>query len=300
MPNKKVWMLHDIRDEYKPRYSKRYAMPYFLNTDRFLQGIDLIKANGTLALLDKNNLDYLDSDSAEQILTFDDGLKDHLEVGRMLALNGIAGVFFVPSGIFTGEFVDSHKIQFINSILDSSIILGIIKQEMSLDSHDWEELFADLSKSLWQDNMWSKEMVFITRFFRSYQDIELRRYVLDKIFREYVVSADKDLHKDFYLTEEDIKELIDLGHQIGGHGVFSYNLEFETNETIQSELLGSKEFLNSLNMPAQYALANGGFNANVIEAAHRIGFKKCYITSEESEKKFNNILHGRRDFTKEY
>lgn len=300
MLNSTVWMLHDIRDKYNPRYTKRYTMPYFMNVSRFLRGLEIARTKGDLAALSKSRYDYLESDKPEQVLTFDDGLKDHLEVGRILADKGIAGVFFVPSGIFDGHFVDSHKIQFINSVLADGFVVNFIKQELNFDGDDWDELYLNLSTSLWKTNIWPKEKIFMTRFFRSYHNITLRREILDSLFMQYVVSEDKHLHKDFYMTERDARELLRLGHQVGGHGVLSYNLEFESPETIHSELAGSKEFLESLDLPLQYALANGGFSSGVLNEAKRLGFKKCYTTSDDFLIESNTILHGRKDFTKEY
>ena len=300
MRNRKVWMLHDVRDKFNLKYSKRYELPYFLSTHRFLTGLNLLEAENKLTAIDKDIHDYLNTDKKNNILTFDDGLKDHLTIGRILAKRGIAAVFFVPAGIFNGDFVDSHKIQFILSVIDEKTILDLIKSELNLSLYEWEELYVAMSKSLWQKNIWSSEMVFITRFFRSYHEIEQRRAILDKIFYRYVLIDDKNLHKDLYLTMQNIDELIGLGHQIGGHGVMSYNLEYETYSTILSELEGSMQFLDSLNMPKQYALANGGFNEKVLEIVSNLGFVKCYTTSEEFTIDSKNKLHGRTDFTKIY
>ena len=293
-------MLHDIRDDYNNRYAKRYELPYFLSNERFISGLRSLNKGNGLVVLDNAVDDYFDVQQSRDLLTFDDGLKDHLAVARILYKLEIAAVFFVPSGILNGAFVDSHKIQFILSVLSEEKILSIIKNCLKVSDNQWRTIYREYSTSLWNNNIWSDGMVFITRFFRSFNDIDVRRSILDRIFDDYIFKHDPDLHNQFYLSKEDITEIVQMGHQIGGHGVKSYNLEFETLATISDELKGSREFLLNLGMPLRFALANGGYNDEVLRIAEELNFKKCYTTNNNYETRKYNILDGREDFTKSY
>lgn len=300
MKSRRIWMLHDIRDEYNERYAKRYGLPYFLSSARFFSGLKKLSAENGLVELDTSIEDYFEHQSNRDLLTFDDGLKDHLAIARRLYELNLAAVFFIPSGVLTGSFVDSHKIQFILSVLDEEKLVLLIREYLALNSHEWTIVYNHYSVSLWKNNIWSEEMVFVTRFFRSYSDITLRRSILDDIFNSYVIKNDSNLHEEFYLSPNDISEILALGHQIGGHGVYSYNLKFETSETIREELEGSRKFLDSISMPLRFALANGGYNEEVLKISRELNYKKCYTTNDDIFLTEDSILYGRKDFTKSY
>ena len=216
-----ILMLHDIRKYDKFFFSERYKLPSFLTTQQFNNIINnlinnktnILSLNDSLTISDKNILSNL------TVLTFDDGLQDHLSIARDLASKNIKACFFVPSGpVLENSIIDSHKIQFILASTSSEKIINYIKKNYE---DNFNESANNLNKyfiSRWQNNVWSKEMVFITRFFREFEKKIWKRELIDKLFFDYVTNDSIAFSSEFYLNINDVKEIASLGHNIGGHG----------------------------------------------------------------------------------
>jgi peptidoglycan/xylan/chitin deacetylase (PgdA/CDA1 family) len=83
------------------------------------------------------------------------------------------------------------------------------------------------------------------------------------------------------MTEKQIVEIRGMGHTIGSHGYFSYDLRFCDEQTVRSELSRSLEFLDRypcLIKPIAYA--NGGYNKSVINHALRFGYTHGFGTQQ--------------------
>ena len=79
-----------------------------VRVDEFRNQIKMLKQNYRMITLeDVKNFLYsnhsFSGKSTGMIITFDDGLSDHFHAARILAENGIKGVFFVPTCIFTED-----------------------------------------------------------------------------------------------------------------------------------------------------------------------------------------------------
>jgi peptidoglycan/xylan/chitin deacetylase (PgdA/CDA1 family) len=264
-----ILMLHDVREFNNHFFPERYKLPYFLKPDQFDCLIkNLINSNSkVLSLRETIIINEETIDQNIQFLTFDDGLKDHLQIAHTLHSQNIRASFFIPSGpILENSIIDSHKIQFIlASTHPNNIVLFIrksYKEYFNKPESDLDVFFI----SKWINNIWSKEMVFVTRVLREFPDSIWKRKMIDQLFCKYVTSDTKSFSSDFYLNIEDIFEILSLGHYIGGHGHYSYDLRFEDHKTIVKEIDEMDNFISQFNQDKKlYAYANGGFNDFVIE-----------------------------------
>ena len=155
----------------------------------------------------------------------------------------------------------SHKIQFIlasrneNEVLET--LLKIINSNFELD----ENYLNKFRESKWVKNIWSDEMIFITRILREFKTSLERNFLIDNLFKRFVSSDEKDFAANFYLSPEQVQEISDMNHLIGGHGYKSNDLLFCDESEIRSEIINSDIFIGRYNKELKYyAYANGGFN----------------------------------------
>jgi methionyl-tRNA formyltransferase len=275
MSNLTVFMFHDVRDP-PFTYPKRYEMRSFLRIETFKERIEFIEKKYNVVSLEDVVNGKVNHESNIQFacLTFDDGLADHFNtVFPFLKSKNLPATFFVPSECVRNQYViDSHKIQFlIGSCKDLSLLCKEImsNKETSL----WDEY----SKSLWKNNHWSKEEVFITRFLR----LESSKELLENLFKKYVKDISNP-EKDFYMTVEQVKILHKNGFCIGGHGKFSSDLSKISKEKQIEELEESKKFLEEIGVDTLlFSYPNGGYNDFSISVLRKLGFKGAVITGEQ-------------------
>lgn len=263
-------MLHDIRSFDNEFFPKRYRQPYFLTPDQF----DNIVKNypGTNYDQQRNN---------RYVYTFDDGLVDHLFVARLLSSKGIKCIFFVPRApVIDRKIVDSHKIQFLLAAADEvklyNELHSVFQKEFDITANDLDHF----TKSKWANNIWSKEMVFVTRIFREFGSTKERSYLLDFYFKKYVSQDMADFANAFYLSEDNVNEISAMGHLIGGHGDLSVDLRYCDSKEIESEISKSKEFLEQYNRnDLRFAYANGGYTAEVVHCMQKHAFNCAFTTN---------------------
>ena len=276
-------MLHDIRKFDKSFYPERYKLPYFLEPNQFDNIINnlLIRKSRLLSLGEEILICEENIVRDITMLTFDDGLKDHLSIARSLASNNIKACFFVPSGpLFENSIIDSHKIQFILASVLPHKIVDFINRSFENSFNMSPDILNEFYTSRWSNNIWSKEMIFVTRVLREYPDKIWKRSLLNDLFIKYVTCDYKAFSNEFYLSYGDVLEIKFLGHTIGGHGHYSYDLRFEDHDTIESEIFKMNVFLTNLMQDVKYyAYANGGYNELVINKLTEFNFDLAFTTA---------------------
>ncbi len=265
-------MLHDIRDISLNFFPKRYQFPYFYTIKGFEE-----------LLIKFSPKSYNGKDNKKFIYTFDDGLIDHLYIAKLLCKQNIKAIFFIPSApVLKREIIDSHKIQFILASKNEGIILTkllqIIRSEFQIEDNYLEKF----KKSKWKNNIWTNEMIFITRILREFKTSLERNLLVDKLFTKFVSSDQKDFAETFYLNFKQVEEISNMGHIIGGHGHKSSDLRYCEDSEIKNEILISDQFISKFNSKIKfYAYANGGFNDYAIELLRDLNFKKAFTTNLE-------------------
>ena len=300
-------MYHDIRKKTEDFFPKRYALQSFITPEKFKQTLDVIKSSNKRFL--PSNADLQVESLKNQnfnVLTFDDGLVDHLEVARNLYAKRIKAIFFIPyAPVFDSIMINSHKIQF---ILASSNIQNLVEELkfFYFDNYDWinKNELDHFYLSRWKNNIWPPEMIFFTRVLREAANKDWREKALNFLFSCHVTKDEKAFACDFYLSPEQVAEISNLGHLIGGHGNFSLDLRFEDSKIIENEIAVSSKFLSNYSADNFcYAYANGGVNAVALDMLRKNGFGLGLCTdnldlSFEHELTSENYLINRIDATK--
>jgi peptidoglycan/xylan/chitin deacetylase (PgdA/CDA1 family) len=281
-----VLMLHDIREFQQNFFPNRYKLPYFLSVQQFHNIISNLNDQKKNILSFDESLDFDDDAFLKEkvILTFDDGLKDHLAVARKLKEQKIKGCFFVPSGpILEQSIIDSHKIQFILASAYPKSIVDYINYAYENNFNRSSSEISTYFLSRWENNIWDESMVFVTRVLREYPDIQWKRNLINELFEKYVSKDSESFSSEFYLNEKDVNEILQMGHIVGGHGHYSYDLRFEDDFTVIDEINKMNEYLTKLGQNIKvYAYANGGYNNKVISLLEQYKFDFAFTTRHKS------------------
>ena len=280
------FMFHDIRTE--NIYPKRYNLKSFMTQEKFKKCISLINNNYQIIGSDQiKNIDLSDGNNNFAVLTFDDGLRDHYWVSKFLKSIGLTGTFFIPKmPIHELKVIKSHKIQF---ILASFPEKDIVKEILGLfNSEESSDLWDMYSKTLWKNNWWSKEMIFITNFLR--KDLRAKDMgITDLLFKKYVSVDEESFSKDLYLDIKNIEEMSNNGMIIGGHGNISENMILMKSDEYKQELKESFNFISNWSDDAFISYPNGGYNDEILDHTNEVGFSLGFTTVKQTLTNLDNL-----------
>jgi peptidoglycan/xylan/chitin deacetylase (PgdA/CDA1 family) len=207
-------MYHYIRS-----FNKNYPYLNFLDFEDFKKQNNYFENHqGFVKITD--NLDQCFSEN-KYLLTFDDGLKEHLKVAKYLYEKNILGIFFIPGKqLEKKDFLSIHKIHLIFSIYNSDQLISIFKR-FNIDTNFKKNIFFIFDK---QKDLLEKKDFFTENNKKIYLKTILNNLdqknlnIVNNIFN-YCISKkeQKKIFKNFYLNYHDIKKLYNFGMKIGGH-----------------------------------------------------------------------------------
>jgi peptidoglycan/xylan/chitin deacetylase (PgdA/CDA1 family) len=285
-PNPLILMYHDVRDFEDTSFPSRYAGTSFLTRLEFRQQLDFLEEHFTVvSLRELQQRKMMGSMAANlAVLTFDDGLADHFgSVRPELLSRGLPASFFIPTApVFDHAIIPSHKIQFLLACeVGERTVVREIKRELDEARSDdptiasFEVLWAEFSVSLWSNNSWSAEQVFVTRLLRSgLEPAVIREQILDNLFARLVCTDHVGFAKEFYLSAEQVSTLHRDGFEIGSHGHTSDPLTNFVGGALHDDLDHSASMLKEFAVPPEFAISypNGAVDASVVEAARKCGY----------------------------
>jgi hypothetical protein len=267
-------MYHDIRDD--KDYPKRYNLKSFLNIYQFKNHLEYINKNYQV-IKTSEIPEYIDDENGNYaILTFDDGLKDHYDIVDILLSNKNEGTFLIPTlPVTVGKMILSHKIQFIMAVEDEKKISQMILEKVG----NSEDVYKQYSKSRVKDNWWSADMIFITNFLRYHQK---GTEITNELFSKIVTNDEVGFSREFYLSENNIKEMVSSGMEIGGHG---YTSNILTEENQEKEIKGSINFVSKFyNGDIMFSYPNGIYNDNTVKILRDNNCKYSFTTESTTIK----------------
>ena len=263
-------MYHDIRDHNNTKYLKRYKLKSFITVKEFKNQLEYLTEE--FNIISSSEIPNIkNNNSKHAILTFDDGLLDHYYAADVLNDMGLPGTFLIPTQAVRDRVImRSHKIQFLLASVDErELVKRILKLTPSDISNKY--LWEKYSVSQWENNWWTPEMVFVTNFLR-YKD---KWDITNSLFKTIVTKDEAGFCDDFYLSENEIHEMVLAGHEIGGHGFLSAPLtaiKDQENDIIQSLDYVEKFFKGDI----IFSYPNGKYNKDTIEILTKYGCKYAY------------------------
>ena len=176
------------------------------------------------------------------LLTFDDGLVEHLEtVAPALERRGLRGVFCPPGRAVAERMpLDVQKTQFLLAATDDHRALG---EQILAAVDDPDRVWAENTPAHRYD---PPETVFVKRALQEGLPEEQRRELLDPLFREHVADDERAFADELYLTLDQCRELVRRGHEVIGHGWEHRRLGLLDEAAQREELERTRAFVEEI------------------------------------------------------
>lgn len=182
-------------------------------------------------------------------LTFDDGYKDHLSyVLPELLKRKIQGSFFVPvKPIMERRMLDVNSVHHIlASTHEVASLVSDLNNELRSSGFTEPELITYWNQYAVSNRYDSKEVVYFKRILQHVLPELVRNRIVSKLFQKYVERSESEFADLLYMTEVDIKELVNSGMYVGSHGYRHLWLNKEDRDSQKQEINRSLRFLSSV------------------------------------------------------
>ncbi|MGH3130009.1 MAG: polysaccharide deacetylase family protein [Gaiellaceae bacterium] len=178
------------------------------------------------------------------LLTFDDGLVEHLEtVAPALRRRGLSGCFCPPARpVLERSVLDVQKTQFLLAASDDHGALArrILDLARPYGVASDEELRARNTPPHRFD---PPETVFVKRVLQDGLPEGPRREILDRLFAELVSDDERSFADGLYLTLDGVRELAAMGLDVAGHGYSHRRLGLLDEDAQRDEIARTRDFL---------------------------------------------------------
>lgn len=198
------------------------GLPHFryLHVDDFAAQLDALAERHEL-LRAERIFEFLDGAAMPEngiMLSFDDGLAEHLlHAAREMEARSLTGMFFVPTGpLEREEPLDVHRIHNLLGRFGGDRVRAVLEEivEPSMVDPAKRVLFAEVTYRHQRNDSATTEA---KRLLNYYFDASARGPLLEKV--EMRLGVPTSWWRDFYLSREQVAELVDRGHVVGAHGV---------------------------------------------------------------------------------
>ena len=251
MSNLTIVIYHYVRKIKNSNYPKIKG----LEIDGFKRQLDYLEKHYNIISpkeLINNKISTLKDNSC--LLTFDDGLKDHVDyVLNELNKKKLQACFFPSaSTVIENKLLDVHAIQFILAVTKN-----IFKLVSDLNSICIENGYTENDiKTYWnsytkpknsQINIGeTKEVIYFKRMLQFVLPLKLRNKIIKIFFKKFVNSSTREFAKGLYMNKNDLKKLLDSGMYIGSHTYNHLHLNTLNYEEQEIEINKSLDFLNEI------------------------------------------------------
>jgi peptidoglycan/xylan/chitin deacetylase (PgdA/CDA1 family) len=183
------------------------------------------------------------------LLTFDDGLVEHLEVvAPALARRGMTGVFCaVGAAVLERRVLDVQKSQFVLATSDDHAALARRIFELVPDEDE-----AELRERWTLPHRYDPpEKVLVKRLLQDGLPGPERARVLDTLFAELVSEDERTFADGLYLDLDGLRELAAMGMELAGHGWQHRRLALLDEAGRREEIDGSLRLLREAGAPSE-------------------------------------------------
>ena len=263
----------------RPIKKSSYPLIKGLELESFKIQLDYLEKNYKIIAMEslinfaKNSAQLPDSPC---LLTFDDGYKDHyLYVFPELKKRGIQGSFFaVAKTVLEKKILDINKIHFILAKEpNANLLIKKIKKLLG----DYTNK-TDSKKLLSFDEYWkkyavantldTKEIVFLKKILQHALPENVREKFCDFLFDRYVEKTQSEFATELYISEEEIKEMIQSNMYFGSHSYKHPWLNTLSKNFQLKEIEKGLNFLNKIGAPTIDWVMNypyGAYNSDTLD-----------------------------------
>jgi len=287
-----IVMYHYIR-----KFDHQIKNLNFLHQNNFNKQLKFFNRNFDVFRL-SNDLEKFDYSKNKILLTFDDGLKEHLSVARILKKKNIKGIFFISSKpLIDRDFLTVHKIH---------LILGKNNDEKIRELFQKFNLIKHLKKKSFDVFLNQKNLLKKIKNLKKKNEIyykvclnlisQKQPEIIDNLF-DYCFNKkeQKQIFKDFYLNKKDIMKMMKMGMEIGSHGHSHKVLSLMKKKDQLKDIKKCVDFLKKIvGKPINFfSYPYGGsktYNKNTLSVLKKLKIKKGISVDSRKLNKNDSLL----------
>lgn len=245
-----IVMYHYVRDLKRTRFPSirgrtidefRFQVEYLCRSGTFITAQQLINAVLYGADLPKNAL----------MLSFDDGYLDHFtNVFPILHDRGIQGMFFpAAQPIMDMRVMDTNKIHFV--LASEPDILKIVTNIRDWVEQNRKKYGLPSAQELWNEFAHpgvydSADVRFVKLVLQRGLPQSARNALVDMLFRRYVTEDESAFSSELYLSQDQLRMMIECGQYVGSHGFTHEWFDVLGPSGQEIEIRESLRFMNTI------------------------------------------------------
>ncbi len=271
-------MYHYVRDLKKSKFPKIKGLDY----SDFVSQINFLKGRYRILSMEEFINNDFDNTKKNCLLTFDDGYIDHYDfVFPILIDKNIKGSFFTPvDTIIDNTLLDVNLIHLILASGEESKILDRLiyhygKMELEIP-------IVNYIQSINTDSRYDTETtIIIKRLLQTVLPFEIRTNICRHLLIDFLDESEKELAKSFYLSKQNIREMISEGMHFGSHGKSHFWFSSLKKSEQEEEIKSSIEFLSSLysvDFDLTMCYPYGDYNNETLDLLKKYNFQVAVTT----------------------
>lgn len=220
------------------------------------------------------------------LLTFDDGYSDHFEhVFPLLKARGLSGAFFPPvRAVVERKMLGVNKIHFVLAANEHlGEVIAAIDGEIALAQGLAElktiaEYRAEYAKPSRHD---TADTMYVKNLLQFALPLSLREKLVDMLFSRHVSRDEKAFAAQFYMSENQLKTMIEEGMEVGSHGYAHPWLNSISEDAQAKDIDASLDVLKRLGALKEHFLfcyPYGAYNASTLKLLEKRGCAAAFTT----------------------
>jgi len=208
------------------------------------------------------------------LLTFDDGLRDHVEhVLPLLVAKGLPATFFVPAGVLDGRVLPVHRIQAVlAATADHASMLPVLADAVGRDAA------GGLRARFGAATRFDHGATALLKGFLQRGPRPQRDDALAVLYERYVGVDEATLAGELYLSRADLHRLVAAGMTIGGHGLDHEWLSTLDAAAQEREIAASRALATRFHQPWTFAYPYGDYDATSLALLEAYGCALAFTT----------------------
>ena len=278
----KIITYHYIRS-----FDQKYPYFNFLDKKLFSKQLNFFEKKYGII---KNENEILEKNN-KILLTFDDGLKDHMYVAKQLSKMNRIGIFFPTTyNVINNKFLNVHKAHLILGKINPKTVIEATlsyfkRKKIDFDiikiNKKFKNTYKNFKNNLDKDNF--------KRLINYGKNIKYKEQLLDYLINRFSI---KIRPKDFYLNKKEIEKISKMGMIIGCH---SHSHQVLSNLNYQqqlSEIKKSTQILKKITKKnlSFFCYPYGGkssYNNNTKKILKKLGYNYSFTVDQKDRDVLN-------------
>jgi peptidoglycan/xylan/chitin deacetylase (PgdA/CDA1 family) len=272
-------MYHYVGDKQHPLTQRLCG----LSTEAFVAQLDWLTERFEAAPLSPGKSDHHPA-SHGVVLTFDDGLIDHIEsAAPLLEARGLRGVFLICGRPFVeGKMLAAHMVHLLAAAMGNESLCERVWQWLDQNTADidWQARIDHTAANVLY-HYEAPRLATVKYLLHMALPIDLRNAMLEELFAEHVGSQ-ADWVQRTYGTIDHWRDIQARGHVIGGHGYAHEPLSTLFPADAGRDIRQCRAFLNEHlgDRPRPFSYPFGRYNEVSMRACQENGFTHAWTTME--------------------